>query len=302
MELATWVLNNNYIEFGTDNYYKQTKGTAMGTPFAVTFACIYMSMLEQEALYIMTAHNIALFILMYRYIDDIFAIFHTIYSAKQYMKIFNSLRPGIIKLTLTHMGDSVDILDLVVSKNNRFKNTQILDINLYQKPANKYLYLPMTSFHKHSTYISFITAELKRYRINCSCDTQYNTIKINFFQRLLTRGYPKSFLTPLFEVSLDRQLLLQSYKDKFAIKQTTTGHNKFTNMPLIIKIPNTPRTKKLNLQHVLKYDEFLWADPSTHQVVKHNKIPMITLTKTQNIGSIITESKYKFVIGNTQSN
>ena len=38
-ELLKWVLINNFIAFG-DTYWLQIKGTAMGTPVAVTFANI----------------------------------------------------------------------------------------------------------------------------------------------------------------------------------------------------------------------------------------------------------------------
>jgi hypothetical protein len=249
----------------------------------------------------MKLQHATMYILMYRYIDDIFAIFHTTHSAKQYMTIFNGLRPGKIILKLTHLGNSVDILDLVVSKSERFNTTHILDINLFQKVMNTYLYLPMTSYHRRSTYTSFITAELKRYRINCSSDTHYNNIKTLFFERLITRGYPTDFLQPLFQVEYNRFDLLVKYNEMCFAKQTNE-YNKRTNTPLTIKIPNTSRNSRLNLHKILKYDEYLSADINTTHVIEHNKTPMITLTKTQNIGSIITESRYKFVIDQNLSN
>jgi len=41
LELSNWVLNNMYLKF-EDKYYLQTEGTAMGTPFAVVYAIIYL--------------------------------------------------------------------------------------------------------------------------------------------------------------------------------------------------------------------------------------------------------------------
>jgi len=49
IKLTQWVLTNNYIQFG-DKMFLQLQGTAMGTPCAVIFACVYMHTLEQEAL------------------------------------------------------------------------------------------------------------------------------------------------------------------------------------------------------------------------------------------------------------
>jgi len=40
---------NNYFKFGEDTYWLQISGTAMGTPLAVTFACIYIGQLEKQA-------------------------------------------------------------------------------------------------------------------------------------------------------------------------------------------------------------------------------------------------------------
>jgi hypothetical protein len=59
MDLAQFILFNNYLSFN-DQVYLQLRGTAMGTPFAVTFACIYISMLEMETLKICQNHHIPL--------------------------------------------------------------------------------------------------------------------------------------------------------------------------------------------------------------------------------------------------
>jgi hypothetical protein len=49
VQLTRWVLHNNYVSFG-DQTYLQISGTAMGTPCAVVFACIYIHTIEREAL------------------------------------------------------------------------------------------------------------------------------------------------------------------------------------------------------------------------------------------------------------
>ena len=49
VSLVRWVLKTNYVTFG-DHTILQNSGTAMGTPCAVVFACIYVHVLEQEAL------------------------------------------------------------------------------------------------------------------------------------------------------------------------------------------------------------------------------------------------------------
>jgi hypothetical protein len=45
LQLAAWVLDNSYVTFDGKTY-KQDHGTAMGTPFAVTYTEIYMHVHE----------------------------------------------------------------------------------------------------------------------------------------------------------------------------------------------------------------------------------------------------------------
>ena len=47
VQLTRWVLMNNVTEFN-GKLYLQTRGTAMGTPCAVVFACIFMGTIERK--------------------------------------------------------------------------------------------------------------------------------------------------------------------------------------------------------------------------------------------------------------
>ena len=49
VNLAEFVLKNNYFEFNSE-VYRQISGTAMGTKFAPPYACIFMDMVETEFL------------------------------------------------------------------------------------------------------------------------------------------------------------------------------------------------------------------------------------------------------------
>ena len=93
VELAHWVLTNNYIQFG-DRYYLQKVGTAMGTPFAVIFACRHLAIIEIETLNMLLCdgHNGPQ--LYYRYIDDIIAVFEYSEDAENFMSVFNNRRIG----------------------------------------------------------------------------------------------------------------------------------------------------------------------------------------------------------------
>ena len=69
MKKAGFVLQNNYFEFN-GIVKQQISGTAVGTKFAPTYACIFMDKLETDL--INTQEILAL--ACYRYIDGIFVI------------------------------------------------------------------------------------------------------------------------------------------------------------------------------------------------------------------------------------
>ena len=72
----------------------------------------------------------------------------------------------------------------------------------YQKPLNRYLYIPFNSYHPNHSKRSFIKAELIRYVRLSSKVSDFLKIRDSFYNRLRNRGYPKWFLTEIFsEVS-----------------------------------------------------------------------------------------------------
>ena len=79
VDLTQWVLTNNYFQFG-ETIYHQISGTAMGTPCAVVYACLFLDEYERGILSSLPYKPI----IYKRYIDDVFAIFETIEQAKQF--------------------------------------------------------------------------------------------------------------------------------------------------------------------------------------------------------------------------
>lgn len=289
LELAHWVLHNNYFEFGKHNFYRQTKGTAMGTPFAVTFACLYMGQLEIEAFKIYYTHDNTINTChkYRRFIDDIFAIFTSITLAQLFMTIFNQLRTGI-NLTTTHIGNTVDFLDATVYKGTRFTTTKQLDTSIFQKPFNKYLYVPPTSFHADTTHKTLVQSELKRYRIMCTDDSKFNTITSEFRTRLSQRGFLDSNLDTYFNITLDRQQLLTNYIQQ---KQNNTTDTTTKTAPLIFKTYNTQRQHRINLNKCLRPDESVWCDPNSNTIFGKTNI-LISHKRTHNLKDLLTKSKY----------
>ena len=69
LQLTRWVLRNNVVEFNGKQYL-QIRGTAMGTPCAVVFACLFMAHLEIQITKDLAYEGYPTPILNLQFIDD----------------------------------------------------------------------------------------------------------------------------------------------------------------------------------------------------------------------------------------
>jgi hypothetical protein len=128
LALLQFVMLNDFVEFN-GCIYLQINGTAMGTPCAVVFECIFMMNGEERVLdalrlagcdrlgfkspFFRATHRI--FYLYKRFIDDLFAIFGSEEEAAQFMAIMGTIHPSI---KFDHILSllSVNYLDLTIYK------------------------------------------------------------------------------------------------------------------------------------------------------------------------------------------
>lgn len=250
-ELTNWILKNNYFTFGKKLFH-QVNGTAMGTPVAVVFACLFIDELERNIFTITKTKPI----LYKRYIDDIFSIWNNKEDAQLFINTFNSTLPTIHCSTYTINSEEGIFLDLIIYRSLSFNITGKWSSRLYQKPQNKYLYLPPNSYHAKSIFPAYISAELKRYRILCSEDIYYNKSVTDFYQRLLARGYNSTYLDKLFNVTLDRLKLFEIIKNRYHDKS-----NKSSKNISLFKVVNFPETRALNITSLLQPSQDLLVHP-----------------------------------------
>lgn len=290
MDLLEWVLRHNYIEFG-DTKWLQIKGTAMGTPVAVTFANIYLGMLELE----LSAKGGTLLrqntLYHKRYIDDIFCLFSNTSNATAFCNIFNGLRPNNITADFIVSDTTGTILDITIAKKNRFHATSKLDITLFQKECNKYLYLPFTSYHPKPVFKGFITSELKRFRINCSDDLDFYHNKNAFLQRLSRRGYPDTFLQSVFTIHLDRSsLLLQR------ITARNNNHQQTINStPVVLVTEFTPIQATMDLHNKIRPNDRHLSDPISNFFFSTYK-PIVAYKSSHSLRYYFIRAKYSHKI------
>jgi hypothetical protein len=177
-----FTLTKGYIYF-KGMIFQQTNGAAMGSPMIPPYANIFMHMIEKDT--VMKHSNT---ILLYkRFIDDVFLIIKKDpVSIQTFQSDMNNLQP-CIKLTWTTPSLKVDFLDITITIN--LKQSKI-HTNTFQKPLNKYSYLPFKSYHTLGMKTGFIKGEAIRYARTCSRRSDYNRMIALFTIRLQRRGYP----------------------------------------------------------------------------------------------------------------
>ena len=126
VELAEIVLKTNYFQF-SDKIFKQNRGTAIGTKFALPYSILFMADLEKRLL---SDIDLKPYI-WWRYIDDIFLIWeHGEESLKLFLEKINKIYPAI-KFMADWSYSSVNFLDVkVIIKDGK----TITD--LYVKPTD----------------------------------------------------------------------------------------------------------------------------------------------------------------------
>ena len=251
-DLLRWILENNFLSYEKD-IYRQIQGTAMGTPTAVAYADLTLAFLEQPCLDLQP-------LLYKRYIDDLFIIAP---CDSPIIEVFNS-QCNAIQVTDVTKGTHGVFLDLHLS----IVGGHLIS-NLYQKPINRYLYIPMTSAHPVSVFKNLVIAELKRYRLNCSQDEDYIAASNQLYLHLFRRGYSHEFLTPLFNTIHIRQVLL----DRARVNRMNRAITHAEDQPIIIFTVKPPNKRiRLPWQRILEFSDELKAQPLFQQVILPRKI------------------------------
>lgn len=238
MDLLEWVLTNNYFEFN-GIVYRQLKGTAMGTPVAVSYAQLVL--LEHDWLLCKRTH-----LLFYRrYIDDLFIITDDPeVTADIIATIFNSVC-ATIKLEALTNATSGTFLDVSIILEPTYRPTEGLRLmhTLYEKPINNHLYIPATSAHPRHTLRNFIVNEARRIRSHCQSMEAAKPLVQRFASRLQLRGYKREFIDntlrrynirqhpprsgldpPVLTISLPKLTILPKWRQLFSLPDILRDH------------------------------------------------------------------------------
>lgn len=263
-KLFQFITHMNFFEYNRQ-YYRQLKGIAMGTNAAVQLANLYLGTLFDDL-----AANAHKGIILYkRYIDDIFLIFNgSIEDLEEYIDSLDHLVPGI-KLTRTYSQFEVNFLDIFIYKEDVDNRIQW---KTFQKPINKFLYIPFQSIHPRCTFSGFISAEIARLKLTNSNPWDAAFHIEAFFEHLKARGFGRKYLEKFRKTRIPPRENPQ--KEPFII-------------PFVLRYTNTKRHDEL-CKIVLSY-----RTAFSHIFEDHKLI--IAHSSSPSIGNLLLCSKLSLV-------
>jgi hypothetical protein len=295
VDLAHLILTHNVMSFG-NTYWLQINGTAMGSPMAVTYASIYLTILELEIF--ATCRQSLSFrmpLLYFRYIDDLFYISTLADDVHLFFTTLDGYHPSVRITSDIRLTEGI-FLDVEAYKGPDFTTTGLLSTRLYQKPINSYLYIPPTSFHQPAVFPSFISAELRRCRLLCSDDAEFETATTLFYSRLVNRGYTPEFLRPLFTNLPNRISLLHSVSSRHMAAShtsaTTVSAHSHTPAPLVFSVPFTHRTLSLHLSRILRIPQHLRNSVLFDMICPNRTQPIVCFRRAPNLRDLLVPSAY----------
>ncbi|CAF1475610.1 unnamed protein product, partial [Adineta steineri] len=187
-KLARLVLDTNSFLF-ENKYYQQIRGGAMGSPFTMTLANIYMLEWEQPLVEYQNNHNK----LYGRYIDDVFMTTNLSFDQIKSQLDMTNNRDNNIKISYS-IGSTVEFLDVLVENKGGQLRTAV-----FHKPAAEPYILPFASDHSRHIHRSTVKSQLIRAARLCSHVEDFDQERLNIEFTLLLNGYPPKFISYHFK-------------------------------------------------------------------------------------------------------
>jgi hypothetical protein len=284
-EALLLILKHNYVEFN-DCFFLQTGGTAMGTPAAVTFASLFMESLEDSFF----ASAVLMPLYYKRFIDDILFLWqHSLADLLIFIQGLQSMHPKI-KFEVVIDSTSVDFLDLCIFKSQQLFHTVnggLLSTKLFQKPMNKYLYLPYSSFHSTACKRGFITGLLKTFIRCCSFKEDFYIFRRLLWFRLRARGYTRSFLRPLFDSLQYSPIFRASLLVSLPVAASLLTK---PALPIPVIIPHSPGLPWVYLKHFLATIQRRLATSCPD--IFSGLYLFVSLSRTRNLMDMLVKSRF----------
>ena len=272
------ILENNIFCFN-DTYFKQEKGTAMGTKFAPVYATLTIGYLEEKLLNIIEKDYDADFQHFFktywkRFLDDCFIPWtKSEAELKTFHGILNNLHKDI-KFTIQSSPNEQPFLDVMVqNKDGR------LETDIYYKETDRKQYLLFTSCHPRHTKLSIPYNLARRLRTIIS---EQNTLEIRLNELksiLLTQKYPKK----LIQNGIDRAMQLDQKTLRNVTEKTSES---------VITYVSTHNPKNPEIFSVINFNlPILQEDPKMNKVLSNFKL-IKSKRQPNNLKQLLTKAKF----------
>ena len=268
MDLAECVLKNNIFEHN-ESFYKQLRGTAIGTKMAPPYAIIFMGDLEEKIL----EKSALKPLVWWRYIDDIFMLWqHGEENLKEFLKALNCYHPSI-KFTSEYSKDKINFLDV-----NVFRKVDRLITDLYIKSTDTHQYLHASSCHVFHSKRSIPYSQALRLNRICSENSFFDKRCNDLEMWLKDRGYSDKMV---------RKEILKARKFKRVdlLNKSKSENNKNN---LVLNITYHPLFAKL--KNILSCIHLLLTPDKEHQRV-FDKVPMIGFRRGKSLKDMLVRAK-----------
>ncbi|CAF4997603.1 unnamed protein product, partial [Rotaria sp. Silwood1] len=160
------------------------KGGAMGSPFTMVLANIYMLEWAQKLIQYQNRHHE----IYGRYIDDVFMT--TNLSKEDILKeLDETIKTDSNATITTTISQSLEYLDVTIENNNGN-----LKISIYHKSASEPYILPYESDHPRHVHANIIYTALVRAGRSCSNMGDFDMERLSTEMILLVNGYPPKFI------------------------------------------------------------------------------------------------------------
>ena len=138
----------------------------MGTKMTVAFANIFMAKVETEII----SQSILKPLVWKRFIDDIFTLWNTTGKGiLQFIEKADKHHPTIKFTAEISERETLNFLETIVYKGERFKEESVLDLRTHFKPTETFQYTHFSSCHQYGVKRGFIKGRaLRLLRTNSS--------------------------------------------------------------------------------------------------------------------------------------
>jgi hypothetical protein len=248
------VMRNNRMRFG-DLIFHQIRGVAMGMSPAPTISNLYVAIYEQIHILPLLQKYLRFY---KRFIDDGVAIWlhdnDPTTDANNWTNFKAIINGSGLTWTFENPCKKLVFMDMTI----RIEEGKIVTA-LYAKPLALYQYIPPNSCHPPGVLTGLVYGQILRIYRLCSKSTDIDKELLQFYKRLVDRGYSRDKLLPLFEKGVDNatDYILMTLEQREARKKAKVGKS---DERIFLHIPFHPQNPSSgNLQHL--WNDLIYSPP-----------------------------------------